>query len=81
MVRDVFSSKRCTGTCETILKLLLLLLYGLENIASCLFLADRLKCSLTNVGLEIRVFHDLHTHLSRIRDLTGRNDKTSVISS
>jgi hypothetical protein len=76
MVTDAPSRKRSRETLN-----LLLCWYAFENIARCLILADRLRCILTNVESEIKVFHDLHTHFSRISDLTGRNDKTSVISS
>lgn len=52
-----------------------------ELSAMCLFLADCLRCSLTKVGWEIRVFHDLQTHLNCTREFTGRNDRISTISS
>jgi len=40
-----------------------------------------LRCILTKTGSDSRVFHDLQTHLIRIRDFTSTNVKTSTISS
>jgi len=33
------------------------------------------------VGFKIKEFHDLQTHLNRIRDFTGSSEKISMISS
>jgi hypothetical protein len=79
MVPDVFSNKRCRGKGATLKLQLVCCIF--ENSASCLFLADRFRCSLMNVRSEMRVFHDLLRHFSGIRDFTGRNNRTSVISS
>jgi len=43
--------------------------------------ADLLRCNLTKVLSEIRVFQYLLTHLNRTRDLTGRKEKTSAMRS
>ncbi|MCI05073.1 hypothetical protein A2U01_0026122, partial [Trifolium medium] len=42
---------------------------------------DRIRCILTKIGSEMRVFHDLFTHFISIKDFTVRYDKTSPISS
>lgn len=34
-----------------------------------------------NMGSEIRAFHDLHTYVNYLRNLTGRSDSISMISS
>lgn len=49
--------------------------------ASCGFHLDLRRCNLTKEGSENRVSHDLQQHLNRIRDLTGRKESSSVISS
>lgn len=45
------------------------------------FCEDRLRCSLTKVGSSMMDFQDLHTDLSCMRDLTGRKEITSAMSS
>lgn len=45
------------------------------------FCEDRLRCSLTKVGSSMMDFQDLDTDLSCMRDLTGRKERTSAMSS
>lgn len=42
---------------------------------------DFWRCNFTKMGSEIRVFHDLFTHLNRTTDFTGRNESTSAMRS
>lgn len=53
-----------------------------ETIASWVFRGDLRRCNLLKEGsCEIRVFHDLQTHLNWIRIFTGRRDRISAMSS
>lgn len=52
-----------------------------ENSERSGFLEDLMRCNLTKKGSEISEFHDLLTHLSCMRELTGRKDRTSATSS
>lgn len=53
-----------------------------ESIASWVFRGALWRCNLgKEVSWEIRVFHDLQTHLNCIRIFTGRRDRISAMSS
>jgi len=53
-----------------------------ESIASWVFRGVLWRCNLVKEGSwEIRVFHDLQTHLNCIRIFTGRRDRISAMSS
>jgi hypothetical protein len=45
------------------------------------FLEDLMRCILTKKGSDMSEFHDLLTHLSCMREFTGRKDRTSATSS
>lgn len=45
------------------------------------FCEDRLRCSLTKMGSSMMDFQDLHTDMRCMRDLTGRKERTSAMSS
>jgi len=45
------------------------------------FCDDFLRCISVKVGLEMRVFHDLFTHLNRAMVFTLRNNRISTMSS
>jgi hypothetical protein len=54
---------------------------SVENIERYGFLEDLMRCILTKKGSEMSEFHDLLTHLSCMREFTGRKDRTSATSS
>jgi len=76
------SRRRLTGMGTTLKSHLVSDMSWSESSARWVLHRDRWRCNLVKEeSWEIRVFHDLQTHLNCIRVLTGSRDRISVMSS